>query len=64
MVLHFLLFFFICKQNLWFQKRKHSQLSVKCSRVQIEIAMTMDRPYLKLLSVTINVGHLTFHLIK
>ena len=25
--------FLICKQKFWFQKRKHSQLSLKCSRV-------------------------------
>jgi hypothetical protein len=27
----------ICKQKFWFQKRKHSQLSLKCSRVRIEM---------------------------
>jgi hypothetical protein len=27
----------ICKRKFWFQKRKHSQLSLKCSRVHIEM---------------------------
>jgi hypothetical protein len=30
-------YFLICKQKFWFQKRKHSQLSLKCSRVHIEM---------------------------
>jgi hypothetical protein len=30
-------YFLICKQKFWFQKRKHSQLSLKCSRVYIEM---------------------------
>jgi hypothetical protein len=30
-------YFLICKQKFWFQKRKHSQLSLKCSRVRIEM---------------------------
>jgi hypothetical protein len=31
------IFFLICKQKFWFQKRKHSQLSLKRSRVRIEM---------------------------
>ena len=30
-------YFLICKQKFWFQKRKHSQLLLKCSRVYIEM---------------------------
>ena len=30
-------YFLICKQKFWFQKRKHSQLSLKRSRVHIEM---------------------------
>ena len=35
--LNFSCYFLICKQNFWFQKRKHSQLSLKCSHVHIEM---------------------------
>jgi hypothetical protein len=31
------LIMFVCKQKFWFQKRKRSQLSLKCSRVHIEM---------------------------
>jgi hypothetical protein len=34
---NFSCYFLICKQKFWFQKRKHSQLSLKCSRVHIEM---------------------------
>ena len=34
---NFSCYFLICKQKFWFQKIKHSQLSLKCSRVHIEM---------------------------
>jgi hypothetical protein len=34
---NFSCYFLICKEKFWFQKRKHSQLSLKCSRVKIEM---------------------------
>ena len=34
---NFSCYFLICKQKFWYQKRKHSQLPLKCSRVHIEM---------------------------
>jgi hypothetical protein len=36
-IVNFSCYFLICKQKFWFQKRKHSQLALKCSRVHIEM---------------------------
>ena len=58
---NFSCYFLICKQKFWFQKRKHSQLSLKCSRVYIEMNYMYekfkrsDRPdHFRSLDITVN----------